>query len=220
MEVFIGIIAILVVAMLFTVSKTIDYYRQKKLFELVSWSIIGTRSSFSDACFGRHQRNYVNGLIGDIKDAQQSNLIDEKYRIIGDEDFEGIKNIIEEYQKDTARLYFQNQLDPPKNKYSVSKTDYFMMLLHDFLSKHSTEVEFFGHSMYSERKDYKSYGGDGYSATYVMSDFGILYYKLYYITLMYFKQKPEYKNVVSDRDEESTKDVLDKSEIEISCYRS
>lgn len=126
---------------------------------------------------------------------------------------------MEEYQKNITRLYFRDALGLPKTKYVISETDYFMAAFHDFLSKHSAESEFLGHDMYCERKDYKSYKGDGYRATYVMSEFGVLYYKLYYITHMYCKQSVVYQNKVAGWAEKNIKDVLDKNEIEISCFR-
>lgn len=209
LEIFGGIIIILV---FFTIHITVKYYRQKKLFELVSWSVVGDYEPLL-SCY-----SYINELIFEIQRAQQSSLIETKYKIVEDEDFKMVREIVEEYQKYITRLYFRDKLRLTKSKYVISKTDYFMASLHDFLSEHSVESEFMGHDMYSKRKDYKSFEGSGYKATYIMSDFGILYYKLYYITHMHCKQSLVYQNNVKDWAEKNIKEVLDKNEIKISCF--
>lgn len=211
--IFNGIIAILVFVMFFTIDKTVKYYRQKKLFELVSWSVIGDYNPFHGSY------SYINALIFQIRKAQQNDIIDEKYKIVTDDDFKIVREIVEEYQKNIARLYFCDTLGFPKSKYVISETDYFMAAFRDFLSEHSAKSEFMGHDMYSERKDYEIYEGGGYRATYAMSDFGVLYYKLYYMTQMYCKKSVVYQNKVADWAEENIKDALDKNEIEISCFR-
>ena len=38
---YLGIIGALAVAIIFTIDKTVKYYKQKKLFKLVAWSVIG-----------------------------------------------------------------------------------------------------------------------------------------------------------------------------------
>jgi hypothetical protein len=214
MEGILGVtIAVLVFAMIFTVDKTVKYYKQKELFELVSWSAIGDYNPVLN------RYSYINDLIFAIRRAQQIDTIDAKYKIVEDDDFKLVRAIVEEYQKNITRLYFRDTLGLPKTKYVISETDYFMAAFHDFLSEHSAESEFMGRDMYSERKDYKSYEGDGYRATYVMSEFGILYYKLFYITHMYCKQSVVYQNKVAGWEEKNIKAVLDTNEIEISFFR-
>ena len=63
--IFSGIIAVLVFVMVFTIDKTVKYYRQKKLFELVSWSVIGDYNPVLS------RYSYINELIFEIRRAQK-----------------------------------------------------------------------------------------------------------------------------------------------------
>lgn len=208
---YLGIIGVLVVAIIFTIDRTVKYYKQKKLFELVAWSVIGDY----EPLLSRY--SYINDLIFSIRRAQSGNSISAQYKIVEDKDFKLVREIVEEYQDYITKLYFRKKLNIFKSKYTVSETDYFMAMFHDFLSENSAKSEFLGHDMYSERIDYKSYEGDGYRAKYAMSDFGILFYKLYYTTYMYCKESPVFQNRVRGWEEEDIKDVLDTKQIDISC---
>lgn len=210
---YLGIIGVLVVAMIFTIDRTVKYYKQKKLFKLVAWSVIGDY----DPVLGRY--SYINDLIFSIRRVQSGDSISAQYKIVEDEDFKLVREIVEEYQDYITKLYFRDKLNLFKSKYAVSETDYFMAMFHDFLSENSAKSEFLGHDMYSERIDFKSYEGDGYRAKYAMSDFGILFYKLYYITHMYCKESPVFQNIVAGWAEKNIKDVLDTKQIDISCFR-
>ena len=212
-EVYSGVIVALMFAMFFAIDKTIKYYKQKKLFELVSWSVIGDYNPVLD------RYSYINDLIFSIRRVQSKESISAQYKIVEEDDFKLVRKIIEEYQEHISKLYFRDKLSLIKSKYNVSKMDYFMATFHFFLSENDAEYEFLGHDMYSERIEYKSYEGGGYSAKYAMSDFGILYYKLYYITYMYCKESPALKNRVAGWTEKFIQDVLDTKQIDITCYR-
>lgn len=206
---YLGVIGILVVVIFFTIDRTIKYYKQKELFNLVAWSVIGDY----DPVLSRY--SYINDLIFSIRRAQSGDSIPAQYKIVEDEDFKLVREIVEEYQDYITKLYFRDKLNLFKSKYVVSETDYFMTMFHDFLSENSAKSEFLGHDMYSERIDFKSYEGAGYSAKYAMSDFGILFYKLYYITYMYCKESLVLQNRVAGWAEKNIKDVLDTKEIDI-----
>ena len=212
-EVYVGIISVLVLVMFFTIDRTIKYYKQRKLFELVSWSAIGDY----DPVLSRY--SYINDLIFSIRRAQSSDSISAQCKIVEDEDFKLVREIVEEYQDHITKLYFRDKLSLFKSKYVVSETDYFMAMLHDFLSEHSAQSEFLGHEMYSERIEFKSYEGDGYRAKYAMSDFGIVFYKLYYITHMYCKESPVFQNRVAGWAAKNIQEILDTKQIDISCFR-
>lgn len=207
------IIGVLVFPIIFFINRTLKYYKQKKLFELVSWSAIGDYNPVLS------RYSYTDDLIFSISRAQSSCSISAQYKIVEHEDFKLVREIVEEYQDYITKRYFRDNLSLFKSKYAVSKTDYFMAMFHDFLSENSAKSEFLGHDMHSERIDFKSYGGGEYRAKYEMSDFGILFYKLYYITHIYCKESPVFQNLVMEWTEENIKDVLDTKQIDISCFR-
>ncbi len=208
-----AVVIILVVVMIFTIDKTVDYYRQKRLMGIVSWSIIGDY----DPALGCN--SYVDAQVGLIQRTQCECSIGEKYRISND-DIVFAREIIEEYQKHINRLYFRGLLKLPKTKYHITKENYFMLFFNDFLLAHSTKREFAGHRMHSEIIDYESFGtiGEG-TARYTMSDFGMLYYKLYYISAVCCNKFASVHNMVSKCDKDSIKNVLDTNQIEIIRYR-
>ena len=61
---YLGIIGVLAVAFIFTIDRTVKYYKQKKLFSLVAWSVIGDY----DPVLSRY--SCVNDLIFSIRRAQ------------------------------------------------------------------------------------------------------------------------------------------------------
>ena len=103
-EVYVGIISVLVLVMFFTIDRTIKYYKQRKLFELVSWSAIGDY----DPVLSRY--SYINDLIFSIRRAQSSDSISAQYKVVEDEDFKLVREIVEEYQDHITKLYFRDKL--------------------------------------------------------------------------------------------------------------
>lgn len=210
MGIFVKVVLFIVV--IFTIDKTLEYYRKKKLFELVSWSVIGDYNPYLS------EHSYIDALIFEIITAQQDDSIEHKYRI-DREDFEIVKEIVEEYQSYIAKLYFRNKLYLFERKYHVTKKDYFMFMFYHFLSKYSTKSDFIGYNMHRELIESKWFeDGESSSFTYSLSDFGILYYKLYYITYMYCKRSAAFKYKVDDWCEH-LKEILDERQIKICHYR-
>ena len=91
-----------------------------------------------------------------------------------------------------------------------------MVMLHDFLSENSTERSFAGYDMHDSVIEHEYYEDDGSRTKYAMSDFGVLYYKLYYTTHMYCKNSVTFQNSVQEWSEKHIKEVIDKKEISLS----
>ena len=204
------VIGVLILILVFTIDKTIKYYRKKELFKLVSWSVIGDYNPV----LGNY--SYTSELMSAINNAQSGNKIDSKYKIAED-DIESVREIVQEFQTYMARLYFRDNLQLIKSKYVVSNTDYFMASLFVYLSNNSLEREFLGHDMFGERVEYKRFNdGSGYSATDTLSDYGYLFYKLFHITCTYCQSSTALKGiVVAPWAEERIKKALETKQIEI-----
>ena len=182
-----------VLAMLFSVfvfvaivafEKWYKYTQEQKLRGLVSWSAIGDYSP----AFGRY--SYVRELLIAVLNAQYNDAIDKKYRIAEEIEKQYVNEILKEYQKDIMRSYFKGHLALIKSKYAIRGEDYFMFSLHDFLSEHQCDYKFLGYDMHKERLEYTRYGetiSAGFDATYALTDFAIVYHKLYFIAYMYCK---------------------------------
>ena len=120
---YLGCIIILAIAVIFTIDRTVKYYKQKKLFELVAWSAIGDY----DPVLSRY--SYINELVFSIGQAQSRESISVQYKI-NDMDLKIVREIVEEYQDYITKLYFRDKLSLFKSKYAVSKTDYFIAMFH------------------------------------------------------------------------------------------
>lgn len=195
-------------------SKWREYSREKKLRNLVSWSALG------DYCPALGRYSYVQELLFSVLNTQ--NAVDKKYRITEETERQYIIEIIETYQQDLMRLYFKGYLKLIKSKYSVNGEDYFLIALCSFLKDHQCDDKFLGHNMHKERTSYKefgSWGGTLFDATYILTDFAIVYHKLYYITYMFCKNSkisnPDGYRYNNDR---HIKEILDTKQLKVSRY--
>ena len=207
MGVIIGILILLIIVM---VNDLIKGYKRKKLFELVSWSVIGDY----DPVLNRY--SYTNDIMFEIQRAQNGDRIDSRYKITEHSEIELVREIVKEFQKHIARLYFRDKLLLIKSKYVVTPTDYFMVSLFAFLSDNSYEHNFLGHDMFGERVEYQEFkDGSGYSATDTLSDYGFLYYKLFNVTYVYCQKSEVLKGTVAPWAGERIKEALETRQIKI-----
>ena len=186
--------------------KTIALSKEFQLKELIAW------------CLTDSNREYLP-LHQFILEAQNLLNVPPKYRIISS-DLEKVKILIAGFQKDTTQKYFSNSLYLPKCKYTINSKTYFMYLLQSFLEKHQCDSYFLDYNMHQNRITYESYGswgGELYDATYSLTDFAIVFHKLYYIAYIYCKKsntlnpKGNYFN-----NEQSIEYILDSKQISIS----
>ena len=129
-----------------------EYSRERTLYRSVAW------------CMD------TDNLITYVLSAQK----DQDYRI-NDTDWDYLRTILAEYQKDLATAFLKGRLNPIRCKYVMEGENYFMLTLSIFLRKHENTHEFFGHRMHGE----KSPSTPG---TYSISDFSLVYHKLCYIS--------------------------------------
>ena len=191
-----------------------EYTQEKKLRDLVSWSAIGDYSP----SLGRN--SYVRELLFAVLNAQYNEDIDEKYRIT-EEEKQYVIEIIEDYQRDIMRSYFKGQNIVIKSKYVISGKDYFMLMLYTFLSEHQCDYDFLGHDMHKERVSYKSYGSSitaGFDATYALTDFSVVFHKMYYIAYMYCRRSDSLRKYIPEWNENNIKEILDTNQIQLSQY--
>ena len=122
---------------------------------------------------------------------------------------------------DVARKYFLDQLSLIKSKYAASGEDYFMAAFYNFLTEHQCYHEVVGHAMQKERIAYKDYGYGCDDATYLLSDFGLLYHKLLYITFCYCKNSRVINHkkqlAFGEQRENGIKAILDTKQLGVWC---
>jgi hypothetical protein len=184
-----GIIRVSLLAICFLIYIGVKYYKQKRLFEFAAWPVTSP----------------IRDLVGEIEMAESRYSIPPQYRINKATEQDFVDEILREYQSHIAKLYYSNRLQLIKSKYVLTAEDYFMASLHDFLSDKSESIMFSDHFLYRSKND-------GNKPKHIMTDFGIAFYKLYYITRTYCKQNPVCNNRFSHWIDTDITNVLDRKE--------
>lgn len=215
MDQLIYLAAIILLALICYAFYRLHQYRQEKeLFDLVAWCVTTDYQSIGSVRPGLDLCHYIGN-------AQVDQKLPSEYCIHGDTEWQFTKEILKEYQRDLTQSYFNSSLSPKaiKSKYSIHGDHYFMFSLCSFLGAHQCEYEFLGHDMHQERLVYKSYGHMCFDATYSLSDFAIVYHKLYYIVYNSCKESKIFNpNEASYQHPDDIKKILDTKQIEISRY--
>lgn len=183
-----------------------EYSQSKKMKDLVAWSLTG-----GDGI----------PLWAELSNAQINLHIPQEYCISGDQEWSLVKGILEEYKKHLTLSYFQGQLGLIKSKYVINGEAYFMFTLQDFLREHQCDYNFLGHNMHKETLEYKRYGdwgGPCYDATYSLTDFAIVFHKMYYIAYLFCKNNKAI-NPSEDafQNEKIISEIIDTKQIQLSA---
>jgi hypothetical protein len=186
----------------FFVTKFLKLYRKNELFKHVSWIASNKKRNMSLWVY--------------VHNAQIHCKIHEQYRISTEEEWEFVREILKEFKNDLSRNYFDGVLKIIRSKYVITEEQYFMFTLCSFLKEHQCDREFIGYDMRIDTLDHKSYGNGCYSATYIISDFSIVFHKLLYIAYLECKNS---KGINQDGayyfNEKSIEDVLETKHLKV-----
>lgn len=171
------------------------YFTSKKLKSLVDFCVRGD-------------------IIDAIRDAQRK--LGAEYSIITDSDYDYTKKILDAYRDHMAHIYFSDDIGVPKGMRSILGRDYFMMTLCSFLKKHRCERYFLGECMHSKTLSCTGYDHGGYDAEYALSDFGIVFNKLYYISYISCKNSSVVNQDGTYSYENSIRETIDTAQIALS----
>lgn len=184
--------------------------KERSLRDLVFWCV--SEDSKIYRC-GLSLRDY-------IKNAQIKEELPQKYRLSGDTEWNFAEDILREFQHDMTQKYVQGCIEEINSKYVIPGDHYFMFSLDRFLEKHQCDSKFYGHEMHKETVSYKHYGDWGaqlFDATYSLTEFSVVYHKMYYLSHIFCKNsKVINKNGGSYRFEDDIKRILDTKQIHIS----
>lgn len=162
-----------------------------------------------------------------VNDIQNEQNVDEKYLILGDNSWCIVKDILSFYQKKLADFYFLrfyqtlgkgNSLKSLRNFANLSDMEFFMLSLDIFLEKYQTETVFNGSDMYNllSRIDYGSWGAQLYDAEYELTDYALVYHKLYYIADLFCRRNDRIKKIGTSHHPEEIAKIIDTNRIKIS----
>lgn len=150
-----------------------DRYKRNDIFKKVKWCI--SYDSFNNTEADRKMYTHILRL-------QHQLSIGERYRITNDES-DIIIEILHSFQQDLIQRYFNDSLTSCKYIEEV----FFTISLMEFLEKHQCKQTFNGNEMHTPKnyQEYGTWGATSFSATYVLTDYAIIFYKLLYITQLY-----------------------------------
>jgi hypothetical protein len=209
-EIVFAIVLIGIVLGCYLVKSLKKYSKNETLRELVAWCV--TKNSNEYRC-NLHLHEYVGN-------AQIKGNISVEYRISGEAEWNIVKEIISFYQIDMTQMYFTNRLSLPSSRYSIPGEHYFMYSLQSYLEEQQCDYTFNGHDMHKEtisHKNYGSWGGQLFDATYALSDYSLVLHKLYYISYMFCKRS-QVLNSKGDLfvSEGAIEDIIDSKRITLS----
>lgn len=205
---------VLLFAMILCLSVFFPKYRQHRehttLYNLVSWCVT------KDSSFYRCNLP----LYSYVFNAQNDLDIPSQYRLSVSQDKTTVEELLTFFQNELTKNYFEGSLKCVKSKYVIPGDHFFMFALNSFLREHQCDSCFNGHDMHKKTLSYSSHGSWGaplFDASYELSDFAVIYHKLYYISYLFCKNS-KVLNTKGDayRNSESIKKILDTRQIDIS----
>ena len=222
------VLAIFFLAFIVLVDIACKRHKEKQLFGRVSWCVTddsNTRCNMSLLDWLNRVPHYSKKKSPDcfFPNADKLFVIDEKYWLQSEEEFATAREILCVYQKELSQKYFSGHLSAGGSMSKLTNEEYFLVTLKDFLEKYECKKVFWDHDMYTtkEYKSYGSWGGPLFDATYVLSDFAVVYHKMYLITQIYcltLRKNASNTNALSFERTEATKKVLDTREMKVSRY--
>ena len=201
MEALWGLVPLGIIFIAFFVSKFYNYIQQENIKNKVAACIQG----------------YIGGHsspIDVINEAQHQLNIAFKYQI-GTADMEYAKLIIELYRKELNKKFLNNTLRLDRYITKMTDTEYFFLTFHSFLRKHDCDTSLSGKDLLNlkQKESLGMWGAQRYRAEYTLTEFGVVFYKLYYVTLLYCETNPSINNENKFRGSDNVKRTLNTQEI-------
>lgn len=183
-----------------------EYAKAKKLRDLVGWILTGADGA---------------PLFYTITEVQ-SKLKIPKDHLLAESDKDLTDAILNEFKKDLVLCYFQGNLSLIRSKHHISNSAYFIFTFYNFLRKHQNDYRFLGYDMHAKMVAQKPLDSSiiaGYETVYALTDFAIVFYKLFYTTYVFCKDS-KISNPDGDRfnNDQYIKKILDTKQLTVSRY--
>lgn len=190
------------------------YKQQLKLQYLVAWSVTTHCSSAPSIRPGLDLIDYIHR-------AQMNLKIPSCYCFTQQSELDFVDLLLKEYQRSITQAFFNHSLQLPKYKKSLSGEQFFMYMLYMTLNQHQCDSYYLNHAMHTKRLSYIEgglWGVQNYDATYLLSDFALTYYKLYYVVSLFCQNDPLLSQNKVFVDPDSIKKNIDSKQISIWCH--
>lgn len=172
-------------------------------FNYISWVwVVGPRSMslFDHICVAEKKLN-----------------ISDNYCILANEK-EHIQYILNQFQQDITANFFACNLTLCKPRCKIKPKDMFFYLLFTYLKEHECDYSFAGNIVYNQisKKSYGFWGGELYDSESELTDFGIAFKKLHYITSEYCYKHDEIRRTFNTSQCMYLRTQIDEKQISIS----
>lgn len=183
-----------------------DYRRKQTVYNYISWIE-----------FGGIESPRGGFLLEYIWTAQCDMAIPTEYSVLP-QNKEDVQVILKSFQQDIAWRYFGGKLSIDTLSLKIMPEYMFFFLLMDFLGKHECDYSFEEHVMHKQisRKSYGSWGGELYDSENELTDFGVVFEKLYYVVSEYCYRHEEIRKSFGIRRCEYLMKQIDEKHISIS----
>lgn len=196
--------------------------KNSRLFNLVSWC-----TSKSD-----RERRYNLSLLDHLHNAQIELNINASFRVAGNCDRSYAKQILDGFTSYLSDSFYCEKIDYNycnlKKLYRYARVDgypiemhFFMFQLFEYLFSHRCDYDFLDNKMHKnvlEYKQYGSWGGTLFDATYELSDFAVVVFKMMYISYKFCRNSTVYSSVVSSKTEQFITETISSKRIDISRF--
>lgn len=204
------IIIVLIVAAVVIVRWHRKFEKEKRLKSFVAW------------CQSSAARD-GDSLVDIICQVQRELNLPPDLRLQTKEEKTYASEILEDICDSIARLHFSENLDIPKVKPAWGwQTKCLMFWIQSQLEDHQCDFHYLSHDMHDKTiswRDYGSYGGRNFDATYTLSDFAVAFHKLYYISYVHNQRDKEMNPQGKyNRHEERIEKTIRNKSISITSY--
>ena len=175
-----GIISVSIFPLIILFRYIKKWFLNYGLFKKVGWIIaLNRKRDLPQRCTG--------SLLDEIIYKQQKLEMPREFWLLRDNETEAkcTEEILDVFKKDISELYFGGYLSNTQKIRNLQEDGYFMYRMFVFCDKYS------GYDNYKLRdKIYKYESCDGSYSTYSLTDYGVTFYKLYLISLLYVEDNP------------------------------
>ena len=184
-------------------------------------------TKYRKLCRNNELSNRVSWVVSDkkrdmslwryVSNAQIHCKITDEYRISTEEEWQYVREILEEFKNDLSSNYFDGALKTEiKSKYVITEEQYFLYALCAFLTRHQCDSDFIGYEMHDDILERNYYGNLSFSAKYIVSDFAIAFNKLLYVAYVSCKNHKGIGEYYDD--EEYIEDIISTKQLGVNNF--
>lgn len=152
-----------------------DYKQEQALKDHVAWCVVERTPA----------HRYAPSLLGCIHQTQARLSFPPVYSVSIDQEKDALNFILSEFRKDLVQGFFTGEIPAIKDLVKISHESFFFMYLFVFLSSHKDDYDLAGIRVWE------------YGHSDLLTEFGVVYYKLFYLAWAVSVKSPVWKNDIA-----------------------